>query len=38
MNLKKNILIISSVSGGGKTTIINELLKLFPHRFRVAKR
>ena len=36
MNLKKNILIISSVSGGGKTTIINELLKLFPHRFRVA--
>ncbi len=36
MKTQKNILIISSVSGGGKTTIINELIKLFPNRFRVA--
>ncbi|GIX43012.1 MAG: guanylate kinase [Leptospiraceae bacterium] len=35
-NSKKEILIISSVSGGGKNTIIKELLHFFPEKFRVA--
>ncbi|MCS7204494.1 MAG: guanylate kinase [Leptospiraceae bacterium] len=34
--MKKEILIISSVSGGGKTTIIREILKRHPERFHLA--
>lgn len=36
MKTKKNILIISSVSGGGKNTIINKLLEKYPENFKVA--
>lgn len=32
----KDILIISSVSGGGKTTIIRELIKKYPRNFHLA--
>ncbi len=33
---QKNILVISSVSGGGKNTVIKELLKKMPEKFVVA--
>jgi len=36
METKKEIIIISSVSGGGKNTIIREILKSYPDKFRVA--
>jgi guanylate kinase len=36
METKKEVIIISSVSGGGKNTIIREILKSYPDKFRVA--
>lgn len=36
METKKEIIIISSVSGGGKNTIIREIFKSYPDKFRVA--
>ncbi len=35
-NHKKEILVISSVSGGGKNTIITEIMKRFPSKFQLA--